>query len=80
MGALTPIAELEPVNVGGVLVSRATLHNQDEIERKDFRIGDLVIVQRAGDVIPQVVSVLIDKRPHDAEPFIFLIIVLPVIV
>lgn len=71
MGTLTPIAALEPVNVGGVLVSRATLHNQDEIERKDFRIGDLVIVQRAGDVIPQVVSVLINKRPSDAEPFIF---------
>ena len=71
MGTLTPIAELEPVNIGGVLVSRATLHNQDEIERKDFRIGDFVIVQRAGDVIPQVVSVLINKRPYDAEPFIF---------
>jgi DNA ligase (NAD+) len=71
MGTLTPIAELEPVNIGGVLVSRATLHNQDEIERKDFRVGDFVVVQRAGDVIPQVVSVIIEKRPLDVVPFEF---------
>ncbi|KIE04128.1 DNA ligase [Candidatus Jidaibacter acanthamoeba] len=69
MGTLTPVAELEPVNVGGVLVSRATLHNEEEIIRKDFRIGDTVVVQRAGDVIPQVIEVILDHRPSDTKAF-----------
>lgn len=68
-GTLNPIAILEPVNIGGVMVSRATLYNEDEIARKDIRIGDTVIVQRAGDVIPQIVKVMEDRRSGDEVPF-----------
>ena len=70
-GALTPVAKIKPINIGGVVVSNATLHNEDEIKRKDIRVGDIAVVERAGDVIPHILSVDLKKRTKDIKKFIF---------
>ena len=69
-GAITPVAILEPVQLAGTTVSRATLHNEDEIMRKDIRIGDTVVVQKAGEIIPQILSVNLEKRKADAQKYL----------
>lgn len=71
-GAITPVAKIQPVQVGGVVVSSATLHNQNEIDEKDIRVGDAVIVRRAGDVIPEIVKVILEERPEDSKPFVLI--------